>query len=68
MGFYRDNSSCKRPQEVTWSLIKSSVLLSLIKARVTLLAEIDITRHRFPVKAEFLILKNDIGVLSKHSG
>lgn len=53
---------------MTWGLIQSSVLVSLKRARVTLKAEIDITRHRFLVKAEFLTLENDTGVLSKHSG
>lgn len=68
MGLYRDNSGYRRPQDVTWGLIQSSVLVSLKRARVTLKAEIDITRHRFLVKAEFLTLENDTGVLSKHSG
>lgn len=35
MGFYRHNSGCKRPQEVTGGLIQSSVLLLLVRARVT---------------------------------
>lgn len=42
IGSHRDNSGWKGPQEVTQSLIQSSVFLPLIRTRVTLQAEISI--------------------------